>query len=111
MARFHYVVLSRSKPGRQEEYESWYVGRHLEDVCRIDGVVSAQFYRTCLQKVYDLDAPDWSHITVYELEADDPKTVIDGILAVSGSDAMPLSDALDKTGMVQVIGEPVGSHG
>lgn len=110
MARFEYVVLSRCTPGGEQEFESWYNGRHMEDVCRVDGVVSARLARICLQKVYDLDAPQWGYITTYVLEADDPQDVIDGILAVSGSEAMPLSPALDKTGMVQAIGEPIGSY-
>ena len=82
----------------------------MADVCKVEGVVSARLSRIRLQKVYDLEAPQWGYITEYELEADDPQDVIDGILAVSGTDAMPLSTALDKEGMVQVIGEPIGAY-
>lgn len=110
MPRFQYVVLSRCAPGQEAEFEAWYTGRHMADVCAVDGVQSARLSRICLQKVYDLDAPNWGYITQYELEADDPQDVIDAILAVSGSDAMPLHDALNKEGMVQAIGEPIGSH-
>lgn len=110
MPRFTYIVLSRCTPGEEAEFEDWYTGRHMADVCAIQGVESARLSRICLQKVYDLDAPEWGYITQYELEADDPQDVIDAILAVSGSDAMPLHPALDKTGMVQAIGEPIGSH-
>lgn len=110
MPRFQYVVLSRCTPGDEEEFESWYCGRHMADVCKVEGVISARLSRICLQKVYDLDAPQWGYITQYELEADDPQDVIDAILAVSDSDAMPLSPALDKTGMVQAIGEPIGAY-
>lgn len=110
MPRFRYVVLSRCAAGKEEEFESWYCGRHMADVCAIEGVESARLSRICLQKVYDLDAPQWGYITEYELEADDPQDVIDAILAVSGSEAMPLSPALDKTGMVQAIGEPIGAY-
>lgn len=110
MPRFRYIVLSRCATGQEAEFESWYCGRHMADVCKVEGVVSAKLSRICLQKVYDLEAPQWGYITEYELEADDPQDVIDGILAVSGTDAMPLSPALDKEGMVQVIGEPIGAY-
>ena len=109
MPRFRYVVLSRCTPGEEKPFEAWYCGRHMADVCAIEGVQSARLSRIRLQKVYDLDAPQWGYITEYELEADDPQDVIDAILAVSGTDAMPLHPALDKTGMVQAIGEPIGS--
>ncbi len=107
MPRFQYVILSRSKPGREEEFADWYAAQHLPDVCRMQGVVSAKLFRIGLQKVYDLDAPQWTLLTTYELEGDDPQAIIDAIVAVSGSDAMPLSDALTKDGMVQVVGAQI----
>lgn len=111
MPRFQYVILSRSKPGREENYVRWYSEQHLADVCRIEGVVSGKLHRLALQKVYDLDAPQWTLMTIYELEGDDPQTVIDAILAVSGTDVMPLSDALDRSGMIQVVGQQIAAVG
>jgi hypothetical protein len=111
MTRFQYVILSRCKPGLEQEYERWYSERHLADVCKINGVLSGKLHRIDFQKTYDLDAPQWTLMTIYELEGDDPQTIINSILAVSGSNAMPLSDALDKTGMVQAVGHLVASVG
>lgn len=109
MPRFQYVILSRSKPGREDEFEGWYRDQHLPDVCRRPGVVDAKLFRVDFQKVYDLEAPDWTLMTIYELEGDDPQTIIASIVAVAGTDAMPLSDALDKSGMVQAVGHLVAS--
>jgi hypothetical protein len=109
MARFQYVILSRSKPGREDEFVTWYAGQHLPDVCKIDGIVSAKLFRIGLQKVYELDAPQWTLLTIYELEGEDPQAIIDSIVAVSGSDSMPLSDALTKDGMVQVVGQQIAA--
>lgn len=109
MHRYQYVILSRSKPGDEAEYIRWYSEQHLADVCRIDGVVSGKLHRLALQKVYDLDAPQWTLMTIYELEGDDPQSVIDRILAVSGTDAMPLTDALDRSGMVQAVGQLIAA--
>lgn len=109
MASFQYVILSRSKPGREEEFAAWYADQHLPDVCRMPGVASARLFRIGLQKVYDLDAPQWTLLTIYELDGEDPQAIIDSIVAVSGSESMPLSDALTKEGMVQVVGQQIAA--
>jgi hypothetical protein len=111
MARYHYAILSRSKPGQEEEFVNWYAQQHLDDVCKMPGVVSGKLFRLGLQKVYDLDAPVWTLMTHYELEGDDPQAIIDSIVAVSGSEIMPLSDALNKDGMVQVVGQQIAAIG
>jgi hypothetical protein len=104
MARFHYAVLSRALPGREEEFVAWYRDRHLADVLRMPGVVAGKLIRLDFQRVYELDAPDWTLLTLYELDGDDPATIIASIREASGSDAMPMSDALTKAGMVQAAG-------
>jgi epsilon-lactone hydrolase len=111
MALYKYVILSRSKPGEEEDYIRWYSEQHLADVCRIEGVVSGTLHRVAIQKVYDLDAPQWTLMTIYELAGDDPQRVIDTILAVAGTDAMPLSDALDRSGMIQAVGQEIAAIG
>ena len=72
MARFSYTVLSRSQPGQEEEFVRWYIEQHLPDVVRMPGVVSAKLHRMDFQRVYDIDAPQWTLMTLYELEGDDP---------------------------------------
>ena len=104
MARFTYTVLSRAVPGREDEFAEWYSTQHLADVRRMPGVVGAKLFRLDFQRVYDLDAPQWTLMTIYELEGDDHETIIDRIKAASGSAEMPASDALTKLGMVQVAG-------
>lgn len=107
MPRFQYTILSRSLPGREDEYAAWYADRHLPDVCLMPGVIGGKLFRLNLQKVYDLDAPQWTLMAVYELEGDDPQAILNSIVAVSGSDAMPLSGALTKDGMIQVVGQQI----
>ena len=111
MARFKYVVLSCAQPGRDDEFVAWYKAQHLADVARMPGVVSVQLVRLDFQRVYDLDAPQWTLLTQYELEGDNPESVIDSIKAVSGTDAMPMSDALSKAGMIQAAGHIIAEIG
>ncbi len=109
MARFHYTVLSRAVPGREDEFIAWYRDRHLVDVCRMPGVVSGKLFKLDFQRVYDLDAPQWTLMTIYELEGDDPEMIVDSIKAVSGSDEMPSTDALTKVGLIQAAGHLIAS--
>jgi hypothetical protein len=70
-------------------------------------VVRGQLLRLDVQRVYDLDAPAWTHMTIYELDTDDPEALMATIRGLSGSDAMPMSEALTKAGMVQAVGHTV----
>ena len=104
MARFQYTVLSRSQPGQEEEFIRWYVEQHLPDVMAMPGVVNARLFRMDFQRVYDLDAPQWTLMTLYELEGDAPETMINRLRDASGTAAMPATDTLDKSGMIQAAG-------
>jgi hypothetical protein len=108
MGRYTYVVLTRSQPGREAEFLRWYDEQHLDDVARIPGIVAARRFNVAHQKVVNLDAPQWQSLAIYEIEADDPKLVLNAIYAASGTDAMPSSEAYNRDGLIEIIGAPVG---
>jgi hypothetical protein len=110
MGRYSYVVLTQAKPGREAEFDRWYDERHLDDVARIPGIVAVQRFKVIHQKVTNLDVPQWRSLAIYEIDADDPQSVLSAISAVSGTEVMPLTEALNRDGLVQVIGEPVSSR-
>ena len=107
MGRYSYVVLTSAKEGREVEFARWYDERHLDDVARIPGIVGTRRFKVVRQIVNNLEAPRWHSLAIYEIESDDPESVLRAISAVSGTEVMPLSDALNRDGLVQVIGEPV----
>lgn len=113
MARFTYTVLSRAVPGQEEEYIKWYTEQHLPDAIKFPGVLSGKLYRLDFHRVYDLDAPQWTCMTIYELEGDDPEEIINRMrdASASGSDQMPMTDTLTKVGMIQVAGHLVAEAG
>ncbi|MBV1918055.1 MAG: hypothetical protein KUG65_08355 [Sphingomonadaceae bacterium] len=110
MARFDFIVLSRCTPGKEKEFEDWYINQHLVDVCKIDGVVGARITQLQFQKVYELDAPQWGYLTFYTLDCDDPQPILDEIDRVKGTDEMPLSPYLNREGLLQAIGKEIGSY-
>lgn len=110
MARFQYTILSRAWPGREEEFVAWYRDRHIADVCRMPGVVGGKLYRMDFQRIYELEnVPQWTLMTIYELEGDDPEAIINSIRDASGSEAMPACEALNKAGMIQAAGHLIAS--
>ena len=104
MARFTYTILSRAIPGREEEFKAWYRDQHIKDVLAMPGVVRGQLVELGFQRVYDLDAPRYTLLTIYELEGENPEPIINALRDASGSEHMPATDALDKSGMIQVAG-------
>ena len=109
MARFTYSILSRAVPGREEEFKAWYRDRHINDVLAMPGVVRGQLIELGFQRVYDLDAPQYTLLTIYELEGDDPEPIINALRDASGSANMPATDTLSKAGMIQVAGRVIAS--
>lgn len=109
MPRFRYVIVSQAKSGQETEYKRWYAERHLADVRRHPHVVSATLHEVVFQKDYGLDPPAYCLMTTYELESDDPPATIEDIRSRSGSAEMPESDALDKAGMLQVVGRLIAA--
>jgi ferritin-like protein len=112
MARFHYTILSRAVAGREEEFVAWYRDQHIADVCRMPGVIGGQLFRMDFQRVYDLDeAPQWTLMTIYELEGDHPQPIIDALRDASGAINMPACADLNKAGMIQVAGHLIATGG
>lgn len=103
MARYQYVILGRGKDGRDEEFRNWYDEQHLGDVLKVEGVVSGRRLNIAHQKVYDIEVPAYTSMTIYELETDDPQALVAKLAAMAGSDEMPMTDAIEKSGMLQVI--------
>lgn len=110
MARYEYVILSHAVEGQEEEFERWYDEVHLADVAKIPGIVSARRSRIVSLEDPTERARAWTSLAVYEMETDDPQRVLAAIKAVSGSPAMPLSDALQQVGLVQIVAQPVAKH-
>lgn len=102
MSRYQYVVLAQAVPGREAEFETWYVNQHIPDVARVPGVVGARRFH--VERILSGPADvAWVNLALYEIESDDPDAVLAEIKARFGTPAMPASDALLRDDMVQVL--------
>lgn len=106
MARYVYTVFSNAVAGREDEYNSWYTERHLDDVLRIPGFVAAQRFRLALE---DAAAPA-RYLAIYELETDDPRKALAELQTCAGTPAMPISPALDVAVVKALLYGAITAH-
>jgi hypothetical protein len=73
MAKHLMVVLSNSKPGKEDEFNHWYSDLHmLETINKLEGFASAQRFELATLP----GAPDvpYHYLAVYEIEGDNLET-------------------------------------
>ncbi|MCB2079489.1 MAG: hypothetical protein KDE55_17565 [Novosphingobium sp.] len=96
MRRFKMLVFSEPFEGREDEFNEWYTGNHLDDICALAGFTSAQRF-----KVHSVSMGTKlnKYLAIYEVETDDPEWVIENMFAHRDTPAMPISPAfnLDAT--------------
>lgn len=109
MMRHQYVILSQAVSGREAEFEQWYDRQHLQDVCAVEGVVSARRFKIDSQRSSELDVPAWSSLAIYEIEGDDPQSVIADIAAAYGGAEMSCTDTLSLTDLIEIVAHEVAA--
>ena len=92
MRRFKMLVYSQPHAGREAEFDEWYTGRHLADICALPGFTAAQRFR--LHGV-SMGTSLNRHLAIYDVETDDPDWVIENMFAQRDTPAMPISPAFD----------------
>jgi hypothetical protein len=105
-SRGRIVVLSNPAPGKEKEYDRWYQDVHLADVVAVPGVSAAQRFALA----GDVDGAPHRFLALYDIDGD-PADVWAEIRRRAGTDAMRLSDAVDRsstsTTLWRAHGEPV----
>jgi hypothetical protein len=100
----HYKLVVYTKPvvGRDQEYNDWYEKTHLSDLVAIPGINSAQRFRLAKSLSAETSLP---FLAIYDIETDDVDGVIAEMKRRSGTEAMMISDALDKNASAMVFEE------
>jgi len=96
MRRFKMLVFSEPFEGREAEFDAWYTGRPLQDICNLPGFTSAQRFK--LHSV-SMGTSLNRHLAIYDMETDDPDWVVENMFAHRDTPAMPIDPAfnLDAT--------------
>jgi len=92
MAKFVLVVSSSPKPGREAEYAEWYDKVHLPDVCRATGVLNG---RRIIALEFSPTPPPGAQLSIFDLDVDDPASVMAEIMERTKSGDFGSSDSVD----------------
>jgi hypothetical protein len=103
MNAYKLVVLSRPVDGRDDEYNDWYTNQHLGDVLKVPGFASAQRFKI---KGDPVAGEAWDYLAVYEIDHENPKSVLDELGKRAGGEQMPMSPALSSE-LYCVLYEPI----
>jgi len=74
------LVLSNPVPGMEDEFNEWYSDRHVHEILRVPGYVSAQRYRVTRHRVSGsgssgMPEPPFQYLALYEVEGD-PEAIL-----------------------------------
>lgn len=101
MPRYNLIALTNAVSGREGEFNDWYTNVHLADVLKLPGVLAAQRFELNDVQLRPEEMP-WKYMAVYEIEIDDISKTFSALRSVSGTEAMPLSPALQDERMVWI---------
>jgi hypothetical protein len=77
---------------REAEFNEWYSGTHIADICAVPGFVGARRYK--IRAADPNPSAKTSYLAVYEIEADDLDQPLAELSARSADGRVPVSDAL-----------------
>lgn len=100
--KYVFLVLTNAIEGHEEEFNDWYTNRHIPDLMRLDGFVSAQrFELTELQRLITFPHP-YRYAAIYEIETDDLAATYQAMQDAADTGFMPSTDAIahDRIGSV-----------
>jgi hypothetical protein len=104
MGRFVFVVQTDPTPGRDREYNEWYDGIHLKEVCSFPGFTGARRFR-----LVDGEGKH-KYLALYELETDDPQRDLAALTAAAGTDKVQMTDALDLSNVSTALFEQISEY-
>ena len=108
MGNYTLVVYTNPVEGREDDYNDWYDNQHLGDVIAAAGFDRAERLR--LTNIGTPTAGQHRYLALYQVETDDPESVFKGLIAAAGTDAMPMSDAIDVAGASMGLFETISER-
>ena len=107
MPRYKMIALTSPFEGKDAEFNEWYQGTHLPQVCALPGVIGAQRYKRAapLQDPFDRE-----YLAIYDIETDDIRELLGAFGAAAKSGQLTQTDSADNTKAYTVIFEEFGER-
>jgi hypothetical protein len=86
------IAHSSAKPGRDAEYLQWYEHSHLPEICAIPGVKGGRLLEATPSSP---SKPAATFLAIYELDVEDPMSVLQEMGRRHQAGQMHSTDALD----------------
>src|SRR5262245_5624196 len=102
MGNYVMVVQSQAKPGQDDAYNAWYDGVHYADILAIPGVKSGRRFEATQVGLGTTMLP---YLAIFEIETDEPGSVMAELGQRAAAGTMAVSDALDAEATVLRIFE------
>ena len=101
MKKFTLLVMTNAVEGKEHEFNEWYTSRHIQDLLKVKGVLSAQRFR------FVAGQPGFGFIALYELETDDPEGVLATIRERDRNGTHAMSEAVNRSNVYAGLFEPI----
>ena len=104
MAKYKFLVFTNARDGRDDEFNEWYDEVHLGEVVAVPGFTGAERY--AIRPQPGEDAPSHQYLAIYDMETDDVKATLAGLLGRGAAGGFKMSDALGdgaRTHLYEVI--------
>lgn len=105
MAHYKLMVMTNAVEGRDDDFNDWYSGRHLDDVLKVPGIVRGQRFKTLFPQREDAP-PKWQYLALFDCETDDVEALRSELGRRLGTEDMPGTDAI-AAGTYMIYFEPV----
>ncbi len=92
LGKYILVASSSAKDGRDVEYNAWYDGTHMADICALPGVISGRRYDAL---PISPNTPPGEYLAIYEIETDDPAAVMAELNRRAMAGEMQMTDSID----------------
>ncbi|MCF4164319.1 hypothetical protein L2U69_01495 [Zavarzinia compransoris] len=101
-----FVALSKPSEGREDEFNTWYDGRHVPDVIAIDGIFGAERFKLAIPFLDPIGLGE-RYLAVYDVDCPDLRDLAARVAADARSGRAVMSDAIDMKSLTAFFLEPV----
>jgi hypothetical protein len=95
------LVMSQSVPGKEEEYNDWYINVHIPELLEVPGIAAAQRFEAV--DAPNSQTPPQKYLAIYEFDTDPEEAMKAMREARSRPGVAPPSPALDRSSSVMYV--------